>query len=468
MQSNTPVYDPPAAAGAVPVKARSTMRVIVAGAGEIGWYIAGEVSRAGHDVTLIDNDSERIRRVRDELDVQTVSGLAGSVGVLMKAGAAESDLLVAVTASDDTNLVCGSLARKLGCKRVMCRVDEAIYRKSPDVSYRNHFRVDELVSPEMLTALELASVVRNPGSMAVEHFARGQLEMQQLYAETGTKLVGKTLKDLQLPAGVRICSIERGGAFRIPHRDDVIEPKDRITILGKTEQVVEARRGFEAQPNIRKVVIMGGGHTALSLARRLRTQFFRLTIVERNGERCRELADTLPAATILNGDGTSLTFLKEERIENAEVFISTTASDEANIMSAIQAKNLGVKQVLVVIHRPDYANLMEKMGIDRAVSPRVVMAKETLALLRKSGAWKVTELGNGAAEILEIIVKGEDFVGKKLMELPLPPQSLVLSVQRNLEVFVPDAQTVFHLDDVVLIASTPEHHKKIVQLVTGE
>lgn len=444
------------------------MRIIVAGAGEIGWYIAGRISADEHDVTIIDQDPSRIRQVNAELDVQALCGSAGSAHMLLKAGVDQTDLLVAVTGSDETNIVCGSLARKLGAAHSVCRVDEVVYRKAPEVSYRNHFGIDELLSPEMLTALELASFIRNPGSLAVEHFARGQLEMQQLGADRGAKHVGKALHELALPEGVRICSIHRGDEMIIPQANDQIVHDDLITIIGKTEQVVQARIGFEAaHPKPRKVVIMGGGHTTLSLARRLKAHTFRITIAERDPVRCQELAILLPSATILNGDGTSLSFLKEERIDNADIFVSTTASDEANIMSAIQAKNLGVQQVMVVIHRPDYANLMEKMGIDRAISPRVVMAREILTMLGKGKVSTLAELAGATAEILKLTVEGEDFVGKKLRDIQLPGGSLILILQRHHNVMVPHAETTFQLDDIVLVICHKDEHKKIVKLIVG-
>lgn len=444
------------------------MRVIIAGAGEIGWYIAGEVSADRHDVTIIDDEESRIRQVNSTLDVKAINGSAGSAHVLIKAGVMDADLVVAVTGSDETNIVCGSIAKQLGAKKVISRVDAVVYRKAPEISYRNHFGIDELVSPQMFTALELASVIRNPGSLAVEHFARGQLEMQQIRSDKAGQWVEKPLKELTLPEGVRLCSINRDGDFKIPQASDSVEANDLITIIGKTDQVVEARTGFEGKGEPRKVVIMGGGHTAVSLARRLRIRSFRLTIIERDGKRCQELADALPSVTILNGDATSLSFLKEERVDSASVFVSTTSSDEANIMSAIQAKNLGVEKVLVVIHRPDYANLMEKMGIDRAISPRVVMARETLSLLRKGNISTLVELGDGTAEILEVRVKGEDFVGKKLCDIELPGSSLVLTLQRGHNVMVPQAATVFQLDDMVLIICLKKQRQEIAKLISGD
>ena len=445
------------------------MRVVIAGAGEIGWYIAQQLSLQGHDVTVIEQDETRVRQVESELDVQVLHGRAAAAVTLAQSGVAEADLLIAATGSDETNLVCASIGGSLGAARTVARVDEVIYRKASEISYRRHFGVDELVSPEMLAALELASRVRNPGSLAVEHFAQGRLEMQQLVADRGAKAVGKPLHTLTLPKGVRVASIHRDEQVIIPGAQDTVEHGDLITIVGQTEAVAKARPHFEAtSPGSRKVVIMGGGHTTMSLARRLRSQTVRLTIIERDPNRCRVLAAQLPAATVLNGDGTNLSFLKEERIENADFFISTTGSDEANIMGAMQAKSLGVGEVLVVIHRPDYADLMKKMGIDRAVSPRVVIAREMLTLLQQGNVSTLASLENGRAEILRLSVEGEDFVGRRLRDIDLPVGCLVLTLQRERETLVPQAETVFQLEDIILVICRDDQRKKIIRLVVGQ
>jgi len=444
------------------------MKVVIAGVGEIGWYIAEQVSGAGHDVTVIELDRDRVRQITAQLDVQVLCGTAASAAKLTLAGVGQADLFVAVSSNDETNLVCASLARKLGVGRALARVDEVLYRKSPEISYSRHFGIDELVSPEMLAALELASMVRSRGAIAVEHFAGGTLEMQRVIVGSGSKLINKPLHEIELPAEVRVASIKRDNTFIIPKGSDHIAPGDQVTIIGKTEQVADTRKDLEAdKETITKVVIMGGGHTTLSLARRLRSRSFRLTIIERKQERCELLASILPQATILHGDGTNLAFLKEERIDNADVFISTSASDEANIMSAIQAKDLGVKTVLVTIHRPDYADLVEKMGIDRAVSPRVVMAREVLSLLTKDKVSKLATLDDGKAEILQLTVEGEDFVGQSLRKLTMPEGTLVLTLQRGLDVIVPNADTEFQLDDTVLVICRSKQRKKIIRLIVG-
>ena len=443
------------------------MKVIIAGAGEIGWYVAEQVSAAGHDVTLIDNDDDKVRHVAETLDVRAMLGSAGSARTLLEAGVVEADLLLAVTGSDETNIVCASVGGKLGAAMTRARVDEVTYRKAPEISYHDHFAIDELVSPQMLTALELASMVRNPELLAVEHFARGALEMQQFVADEGAENVGKPLHEVKLTGDVRVGSIKRGDELIIPGGGDHVAHDDLITLVGHTEHVAEARRTFEAaQSRMQRVVIMGGGHIATSLARRLRRETFPLTIIERDARRCEFMAERFSHATVLHGDGTDLSFLQEERIEKADVFVSTTASDEANIMSAMQARHLGVKQVYVVIHRPDYADLVEQMGIDRAISPRVVLTREVLASLHKEKVATLAEI-DGRAEVLELAVEGEDFVGQQLRDIKLPGASLILALQREDQVITPDGDTIFQLGEKVLVICLKERRKEVERFIMG-
>ncbi len=444
------------------------MRVMIAGAGEIGWYIAEEVAKTGHDVTIIDTDKERIRKVNSALDVHAVVGSAASAATLEQLSVGNVDIFLAVSGSDEVNIVCASLARKLGAGRSLARVDEVIYRKSPNLSYSDHFGIDEFVSPETLAALELASAIRSPGALAVEHLAHGKIEMQRVLVGKGARHIDMPLKDLGLPEGVKIACIRRSGLISIPSANDTISAHDNVTLIGKTEQIVAARSGLESKKaKSIKVIIVGGGHTTLSLVRRLRSSLYKLTIMEKDEERCRQLAALLPNATILHGDGTNLAFLKEERVESADIFVSTTDSDETNIMSVMQAKQLGVPQVLVVMHRPDYGDLIERMGIHRAVSPRVQMAKEILTLLDKSPVRSLSIFDDGKAEILQIRICNSKVTNKPLREISLPGETLVLAIQRGKEIIMPQADTILELQDEVIFISRTASHKDLDKMFVG-
>ncbi len=444
------------------------MRIMIAGAGEIGWYVADQVATAGHDVTMIDPSKERIRQVNNSLDVQAVVGSAASATLLEQLSVGSVDMFLALSGSDEVNIVCASLARKLGARRSLARVDEVVYRKSQNLSYSEHFGIDEFISPETLAALELAAVIRSPGALAVEHLANGKIEMQRVYAGRGSKFLDTPLKDLALPEGVKIACIRRNGEVIIPAANDQIHPDDNVTLIGKTEQIVAARSGLESKKNTSvKVVIVGGGHTTMSLVRRLRSSMYKVTIIERDPDRCRQLAAQLPNMTILNGDGTNLSFLKEERIENADIFVSTTDSDETNIMSAMQARHLGASQVLVVIHRPDYGDLIEKMGINRAVSPRVQMAREILSMLDKATVRTLSVFDQGKAEILQLRVCNRKATNKTLRQISMPGETLILTIQRDKEIIMPQADTVLELNDEVIFINRTANHNDLAKIFVG-
>ncbi len=244
------------------------MRVMIAGAGEIGWYVAEEVALAGHDVTIIDPDKERIRLVNSALDVHAVAGSAASASTLEQLSIANVDIFLAASGSDEVNIVCASVAKKLGAGRSLARVDEVVYRKSPNISYSEHFGIDDFVSPETLAALELASTIRSPGALAVEHLAHGKIEMQRVHVGVGARNINTPLKELELPEGVKIACIRRSGEVIIPSANDTILANDSVTLIGKTEQIVAARSGLESKKNKSiKIIVVGGGYIILLLMR---------------------------------------------------------------------------------------------------------------------------------------------------------------------------------------------------------
>lgn len=444
------------------------MRVIVAGAGEVGWNIAKQISADGHDVTIIDNNEGVIDQVSGGLGVRAMFGRVASITTLREAGVAKADIVLAFTGNDEANIVCASISRQLGAKRVLARVAESIHLQQSQLSYSEHFGIDDLISPETLAAQELAAYVRNPSALAIEHFARGALEVQQVVAGGRGRYIGKSIRDMGLPQGVRVASIKRGKEFIIPTGNVAVQSDDIVTIIGTTEQVTQARGGFEvAKQSSQKVVIVGGGHIGLSLARRLRSHNFNITIIEERQSRCQELAVILDDVTVLHGDGTSQSFVKQERIENADVFVTTTADDRDNIMSGLQAKELGVKIVLVIINSPDYRHLVTKMGINHVVSPRAVMTAEILSILRKGKASTRASLDGGNAEILELAVEGQDFVGQRLRSLDMPAGALVLTLQRGTRFMVPKGDDTFQLGDTVLVICRHDHRKEVIKLVSG-
>ncbi len=441
------------------------MNVIIAGAGEVGTYIAERIAEETHDVTVIEADIAKGEELSHSLDVNVICGSASSVQVLKEAGVKKCDLFLSLTANEEVNIVSASVAGRLGAAKTIARIDDAVFRTDPAFSYQTHFGIDEMFSPPMFAALEMASFIRNPGSLAVEHFAQGTVVMRQVIIDESSGYIENKLIELDIPKDVRIACITRNTELLIPAGDTFLQAGDTAILIGETEKVSEFQKNFKwERSDSQRIVILGGGRIALSLARRLKPSDFRLTIIEHDALRCERLSSALPSATVLQGDGTNLDLLMEEHVDTADFFIATTAYDEINIMSALQVKKLGVKKTLVLIRRPDFVHLTEDLGIDHAVSPRAIMAREVLTLLEKGKGCSLADMGAGEAEILELHFENEALTGHRLKDIPLSKNTLLLLIKRGGKVIIPSGDATLKQDDVLLIISKVRDRKKLVRL----
>ncbi len=429
------------------------MRIVVLGAGTVGTSIANLLCREGHSVTVVDHDSAHARRVNDELDVRVVTGSAAQSSVLFQAEVLGADLCLAVTGSDEVNMIAASMAKAMGARRTVARVYAPVFRDLSTFDYQRHFQIDRLLSMEHLSAMELAREIRHPGAVAVENFARGELEMQELLVAEETSAVGVALKDLKLPAGVRIGSIARNGKMTIAQAEDRLASGDRITLIGTRDDIDDVRPMFQKEPPPKQgVVIAGGGETGYHLARVLQGRRFAVLLMEKDRKRCEFLAAHLKHATVVNADAQRRASLEEERVGSADVFVATTGEDEDSIMACVEARELGARTIMCIITRPDYANVVEKLGIDHAVSPRNVIARQILGFLNTGAVISRTPLAAGAGiEILEIdVLEGSTATEHVLANLDLPPQCLIGAVIRENYVMVPGADDHFAPGDTVV------------------
>ena len=428
------------------------MRILILGGGTVGSSIASLLCNNRHSVTVVDDDTETVKRINNELDVRAVTGSAAESSVLFQAGVLDADLCLAVTGVDEVNLVAASLAKGMGVRRSVARVYAPVFRDASTFDYQRHFRIDRLLSLEHLSALELARGIRAPGSVAVESFGRGQLEVQELVVQEGAECVGSPIKELSLPRAVRIGSILHEGRLAIALADDRLRADDRITLIGGREEIDDVRGRFQtsAEPK-RKVIVAGGGETGYHLAQALERRRFGVVVMESEHERCEFLAANLKHTTVVNSDATRRSSLEEERVGSADIFVACTGDDENNIMAGVEARELGAKTVLSVVNRPDYANVVGKLGIDHAVSPRRVMAKQVLGLLTTGAVVSRTSLGNGGISILEIEVF-EDVAATEhvLANLELPEACLIAAVIHEDYVRVPGADDRLKTGDTVV------------------
>jgi len=428
------------------------MNIVVLGAGTVGTSIADTLCRHGHSVTVLDRDADHVRLINEELDVRAITGSAAESSVLFQADVIGADLCLAVTGIDEVNLVAASMAKAMGARRTVARVYAPVFRDLSTFDYQQHFRIDRLLSLEHLSATELAREIRSPGAVLMENFARGELEVQEFVVEDQTKAVGVPLRDLKLPRGVRIGSIHRDGRTRIALAGDAIEVGDRITLIGQREHVTKVKDSFQSGHSpTQGVVIAGGGETGYHLASAMERGRFAVTLMDNSRTRCEYLAARLKKTTVVHADATRRAIMEEERVGAADVFVACTGDDENNIMSGVEARELGAKRIMAIVQRPDYANVVEKLGIDVAVSPRDVAAKEVLGYLNTGAVISRSSLADGEIAVLEVEVHvGAAATEHVLANLQLPSQCLIAAVMRGEYVRVPTADDRLQPGDTVV------------------
>ncbi|QDT30855.1 Trk system potassium transporter TrkA [Thalassoglobus polymorphus] len=397
------------------------MHAVILGAGTVGRSIAEILVQHDVDVCIIDEQREVLNQVEEQLDVQTVLGSACEAIPLFQAGVQNADLCLAVTSRDEVNLVGGSLSKVMGAKRTVARVFNPAYRDISTFDYQRHFGIDRLLSLEKLTALELAKGLSAPGLFAVENFARGGVQVLEASVAKRSKAVGQTIRELRLPPTVRIGLLVGEHGPCVPNAEQAIRAGDRVTLIGKQEALDDIRSLFEprTQPTM-SVIIAGGGEIGFHLAKLLDSKRYRVVILESDPKRCKHLSVRLEFATVLTGDATIRSELEEARVSSTDVFVAAMGRDEDNIVCGVEAKELGAKRILSIVRRPDYANVLERIGIDIAVSPREVMAGEIIGMVLTGPINRKSEIAGGAAEVWEVQVEeGAPCLDAKLKELKI-------------------------------------------------
>ena len=428
------------------------MRIVILGGGTVGTSIADLLCRNKHRVTVVDNDPVHTRRINDELDVRVVTGSASRSSVLFQADCIGADFCLAVTGDDEVNIVSASLAKAMGARRVIARVYAPVFRDLSTFDYQRHFGIDRLLSLEHLSAMELARGIRSPRSVTLEHFARGELEVQEVLISEETPALNTPLRRLTLPRSVRIGSIYREGHIWIAGADDVLQLQDRITLIGSHEGVEEVKDAIAREKGPRQtIVIAGGGETGYHLARSLKSSRYRVVVMEQSRGRCEYLANHLDHVTVVQADATRRSVLEEERVAGVDYFVACIGDDENNIMSGVEARDIGAQHVMAIVSRPDYANLVGKLGIDRAVSPRDVMARQVLGFLNTGPVVSRSPMMGGSVNVLEIEVQpGVPATQFDLANLPLPRQCLIAALVRGEFARVPHADDRLQAGDTVV------------------
>ncbi len=429
------------------------MNIVILGAGNVGKAIAEMLCQHEHVVTLIDKDPEVVRRVNEELDVRALLGSASQSSILFQAGILNADVCLAVTGNDETNIVAASMAKAMGARRAIARIYAPVFRDLSTFDYQGHFNIDRMLSLEHLCALELARSIRTPGSLVVEQLTRGDLQVQELIIGQESKITRNKIRDLGLPSNVRVGTIQRDHRMWIASADDQFEIGDKVTIFFRPEELKVVRTLFKSTvEKPRRVVIAGGGETGFHLAKILERERFKVMVVEPDADRCQILAAQLELATVINSAATDLVTFEELRVGNADVFVATTGDDEDNMVMCVRANDLGTKMTVATIKRPDYSRVVDRLGIDTAISDFDVMAKQILSYMTEGVVISKTKLPGGLINVIEIEVAAESPATEStIAELGLPERCLVVAAAKQDQVRVPGAQDRFAANDTVIL-----------------
>lgn len=439
------------------------MDIVIAGAGEVGRHVAAVLAADNHEITLIDRLASKLESVADNLDVRTLVGPAARSETLLEAGVDRAGLFVAATDSDERNLLSASVAKGLGCKRAIARVLHSAYHASPNIDYAAHFGIDQIVCPEYLTSLAIAGVLRDPAIHAVEHFARGQIVMERVEVSDQASVLGKPLRVLGLPPGLRIGIVIKHGRAIVPTAETVIESGNEVTLVGTTEVLEkilpEFRRG-KMRP--RRIVVMGGSAISVWLARALNKRSFKIRLFVQDHDRAEELAEKLPHATVIQADPADAETFADENLAEADAFVAAAANDEYNILGALQAKHLGGSRTVAVINQTSHHQLIERLGIDQVFSPSMVAAREIQRLAQRETVRQITRLDEHGTAVYEIHVgSSAPVVGKTVLQIELPKGCVLIAVQQGDEVRVPGPRDVIAAGDTVIAIAQDTLRRKL-------
>ncbi len=439
------------------------MKILILGAGQVGSSAAYHLSREeANEVTVVDVRAEVLRDLQDRLDIRTVVGHAAYPEVLERAGANDADIVVALTDTDETNMVACQVAyTQFHTPTKIARIRAAEYMNARKLFTQDAIPIDVRVSPEQLVCEYIAQLILFPGASQVLDFADGRVRLVGVIADRDGLLVGQKIANLKehIPnTEGRIAAIYRRGKATLPTGDTVIQEGDEVFFIADRKDIrvfmSEIRR---LEDPVRRVVIAGGGNIGVRLALALE-QTNQVKIIERDPNRARVISEQVSKAIVLVGDAADEELLLEENVDNVDVFCALTNSEEANILSSMLAKRLGAHKVMALINRPSYVDLVESGSIDIAISPQQVTIGSLLAHVRRGDVVKVHSLRRGAAEAIEAVAHGSadesHVVGRTIEEIDLPPGSAIVAMVRDDQVIIAHHDTVIEADDHVILFMT--------------
>ncbi len=447
------------------------MKIIIAGAGEVGFHLAKLLSYESQDITLIDSDKESLSYADNHLDIRVLKGDATSIGILEEARVGQSDLVIGVTSSETTNLTLCMLAKQLGCKRTIARISNTEFIENKERLRFSDLGIDELISPERLAATEIQLLINQSAFNDTYEFDEGKLIMVGICLSSGAPFVGKTVKDAAetfsevhfMPIAIK----RSGTQFTIiPRGDSIFHAEDQVYFITSKEGVEELyKMTGTVKKDIKNVMILGGSKVGQKTARDLCSRKFNVKLIEKDKQKATDLAEQLPNALVINGDGRNVELLEEESLSAMDAFIAVTGNSETNIMSCLVAKSKDIKKTIALVENMDYFQLSHSIGIDTLINKKLLAANNIFRYIRKGEVVAMTRLNNLNAEILEFIVKPNSAVsGKLIREIDFPRLATIGGVIRDGEGVIALGAFKITKGDRVVVCCLPSAIPKIEKL----
>lgn len=439
------------------------MQIIIVGCGNVGATLTEQLSKEGHNITVIDTDAEKAESVANRFDVMGVVGNGASFTVQNEAGIGEADLMIAVTTLDELNLLCCLIARKAGGCNTIARVRNPIYNR--DIGYiKEELGLSMVINPEYAASCEIARLLKFPSAIKVDTFAKGRVELLKCKIGEGSVLSGKPLTYISsgLHCDVLICTVERGEEAFIPSGNFELQEKDIISVVASPKKANEFFRKIGMTTNrIKNCLIIGGGETTYYLAKQLLPMGIEIKIIEQNKARCNELSELLPQAMVIHGDGTERNLLYEEGMPQTQSFVSWTNLDEENIMLSLFAKSVSKAKTITKVHRIAYDEILDSMDLGSVLYPQNITAEYIIQYVRAmqnsigSNIETLYQLIENKVEALEFRVhEKSELVGVPLKELQLKDNLLIACINRKGTIITPGGQDSIEVGDTVVVVTT--------------
>ena len=439
------------------------MQIIIVGCGNVGSTLTEQLSSEGHNITVIDVDNSKIQNLVNNNDVMGVIGNGVSFAVQSEAGVGNAHLLIAVTGSDEVNLLCCLIARKTGGCHTIARVRNPIYNM--EIGYiKEELGLSMVVNPEFTAAQEMARLLKFPSAITIGAFTKGRVEVVKYRVEADSVLCDQTLQQInaKLKADILICTVERDENVFIPGGNFIIRERDEISIVGTPQKTL----GFFKKMGVavaaaKNAMIVGGGETAFYLAKQLIAMGLQIKIIEIDKERCETLSELLPEAAIIHGDGTDRNLLMQEGLMQTEAFVSLTNVDEENIMLSLFAKSLTKAKLITNVHRISYDEIIDSLDIGSVIYPKYLTAENIIKYVRAmhnsldSNIETLYRLNDNRVEALEFSVKKDSpVVGIPLQDLPIKPNILICTINHRGTITIPGGQSIIQAGDQVIVVTT--------------